>query len=107
MPKYRRVLPVPVDLATYVGLDLSPQQVMFVTDDSYQETIRKCRTGFYESFKPSPGKRRITVESVMRRRAEAIARGPQFSLPPTTMKRRRGRPRKARPDDSGARVPAE
>jgi hypothetical protein len=80
---------------------------MSVTGDSYPEVIKKCRLGVYESFKPSPGKRRIVYASVMRRRAEALAKGPQFSVRPATGKRKRGRPRKPRPDDSGAHVPAE
>ena len=104
MSKYRRVLPVPLP-ANFNGLDISPQECMSVTGDSYPEVIKKCRLGVYESFKPSPGKRRIIYASVMRRRAEAIAKGPQFSVPPVTGKRKPGRPRK-RPDDH-AHVPAE
>jgi hypothetical protein len=103
--KYRRVLPVRVP-PDYSAPDFSPQQTMYVTGESYPTVIRNCRLGIYDSYKTGAGTRRITVESVMRRRSEAIARGPQFSLPPTTAKRRRGRPRKPRPDDH-AHVPAE
>jgi hypothetical protein len=93
MSVYRRVLPVPIDLANYTGLDISPAQCCYITGESYPEVLKQCRIGTYESFKLGAGTRRIVLASVMRRRAEAIALGPQFSVRPVTGKRPVGRPK--------------
>jgi hypothetical protein len=73
---------------------------MWHEDISYSEAQRRCKAGVYESYKPSKGRRRVIFDSVKRRREAAIAVGPQYPERPLPNGKKRGRPRKPRPDDA-------
>jgi excisionase family DNA binding protein len=82
-----KALPFPPD-------DGTKKQVGQYLNISDRQVYRLCQDGILVSYLLG-GSRRITWESVKAYRAACLAKGPQFSLGPTTGKRPVGRPPKA------------
>jgi excisionase family DNA binding protein len=89
-----RPVPIPPDFS---APDLTIGQAMFYLGLSARAVQRLCQTGAIESYRLGGDARRIVFASVRAYRQSCIDKGPQLSQRPTTGKRPRGRPRKARP----------
>jgi hypothetical protein len=87
----------PADLPPDLKLDATIPEVMAFRRESARTIYRKIESGAYRSHR-NGDRRLIEWASVFEDRARCIAQGHQLGQRPTTAKRRRGRPRKARPE---------